>query len=463
MAGKSVNMCEGPFLKKILLYTLPIVLTGLLQLTFNAADLIVVGRFCGSVSVAAVGATGALTNLIIQLFIGLSVGSGVSVAQAIGAGQDREVHRIVHTAIPAALISGVILTVVGVAFSGTFLVWMGTPDDVLPLSTVYMKIYFGGILGTIVYNFAASVLRAAGDTKSPLIFLTISGVINVGLNVIFVLFFHMDVAGVALATSISQFFAATMMIIVLSKRRDACKLQFTKLKIYKAPLLKIIRIGVPSGIQGAMFSISNVILQSGYNSLGSVFMSGNAAAGNLEGFLYTTINSFHQSALNFAGQNVGARRYDNVKKVVTICLSCAIVAGTVLGVLCFFFGRSLLGIYISDSAQAVEYGMLRISWMMLPYGLIGLMDVMSGALRGIGASITPMIITILGACGLRILWVQTVFKLFAEASIEQRGIVLYLVYPISWAVTAAAEFVAYKIIIHRKQKRLNARIAGKKV
>ncbi len=462
MAGKSVNMCEGPFLKKILLYTLPIVLTGLLQLTFNAADLIIVGQFCGSVSVGAVGATGALTNLIVQLFIGLSVGSGVSVAQAIGAGQEREVHRIVHTAIPAAVISGIILTVVGVSFSGTFLEWMGTPEDVIPLSSLYMKIYFAGILGTIVYNFAASILRAAGDTKSPLIFLTVAGVINVGLNVIFVLFFHMDVAGVALATVISQVFAAAMMIIVLTRRQDACKLQFKKLKIYKGPLLKIIRIGVPSGIQGAMFSISNVILQSAYNSLGPVFIAGNAAAGNLEGFLYTTINSFHQSALNFAGQNMGARKYNNVKKVVTICLLCSVAAGLALGILVYLFGRPLLSIYISDSALAIEYGMLRVSWMMLPYFIIGLMDVMSGALRGIGASITPMIITILGACGLRILWVETVFKLFADASVEQQGIILYLIYPISWAVTAMAEFVAYKIIIHRKQKKLAARLEGKK-
>ncbi len=453
MARKTVNMCEGPFLKKILLYTLPIVLTGLLQLTFNAADLIVVGQFCGSVSVGAVGATGALTNLIIQLFIGLSVGSGVSVAQAIGAGHEKEVHRIVHTAIPAAVISGIVLTVVGVLFSETFLTWMATPEDVIPLSSLYMKIYFGGILGTIVYNFAASILRAAGDTKSPLIFLTIAGVINVILNVIFVLCLHMDVAGVALATTISQFFAAAMMIIVLCRRKDACKLCFEKLKIYKGPLLKIIRIGVPSGIQGAMFSVSNVILQSGYNSLGSVFVSGNSAAGNLEGFLYTTINSFHQSALNFSGQNVGARKYNNVKKVVTICILSAIVAGSVLGIGVFLFGRPLLGIYITDSAQAIEYGMLRITWMMLPYFLIGIMDVMSGALRGIGASMTPMVITILGACGLRILWVSTVFKAFSEAPIKEQGIVLYLIYPISWAVTAAAEFVAYRIIIHQKEEK----------
>ena len=225
MARSSINMCEGPFLKKIILYTLPIVLTGLLQLTFNAADLIIVGQFCGSVSVAAVGATGALTNLIVNLFMGLSVGSGVTVAQALGAGHEKEVHRIVHTAIPAAVISGLVLTTVGVAFSGTFLQWMGTPDDVIPLSSLYMKIYFGGILGSMVYNFGASILRASGDTKSPLIFLTLAGIINVALNTVFVTLFHMDVAGVALATVVSQAFAAMMVLITLTKRTDACKLE----------------------------------------------------------------------------------------------------------------------------------------------------------------------------------------------------------------------------------------------
>ncbi len=458
MPRSPLNMCEGPFLKKILLYTFPIMLTGLLQLTFNAADLIIVGQFCGSVSVAAVGATGALTNLIVNMFMGLSVGSGVTVAQAIGAGHGKEVHRIIHTAIPAAIISGVVLTGIGVSFSGTFLRWMGTPEDVIPLSSLYMKIYFGGILGPMVYNFGASILRAAGDTKSPLFFLTGAGIINVALNAVFVTVLHMDVAGVALATVISQFFAAIMVLVSLARRKDVCRLELKKLKIYKGPLLKIIRIGVPSGIQGSMFSISNVILQSSVNALGSVFMSGHAAACNLEGFLYTTINSLHQSSLNFTGQNIGARRYDNVKKVVAICMCCAVIIGSVFGFVLYLLGEPLLSIYITDSPEAIRYGMIRMAYVLLPYFSIGLMEVMSGVLRGMGASISPMLISVIGVCGLRIGWVYTGYQLFNNAPIETRAIMLYLVYPASWIVTAMADYIAYRIIMKKQQQKLNARM-----
>ncbi len=455
MAKSGINLCEGPFLKKILLYTLPIMLTGILQLAFNAADLIIVGQFCGSISVAAVGTTGALTNLIVNLFMGLSVGCGVTVAQALGAGQEKEVHRIIHTAIPTALISGVILTVIGVCFSKTFLQWMGTPeDDVLPLASLYMQIYFGGILGPMIINFGAAILRASGDTKSPLIFLTLSGIINVVLNTIFVTLFHLDVAGVALATVISQFFAAAMVLITLSRRTDACKLDFRKLKIYKAPLWKIIRIGIPSGIQGSMFSISNVILQSSINAFGAVFMSGSAASSNLEGFLYTSVNSFHQSALNFVGQNVGARKYDNVRKIVNICISCALILGTFLSTLMFLNGENLLSVYISDSEEALHYGLLRMTYVVLPYFTIGLMDVMSGVLRGMGTSFTPMIITVLGVCGIRIGWVYTGYRYFLDAPVETRATMLFLVYPVSWLVTAIAEMIAYRIVVKKSQRKL---------
>ncbi|MBQ1966306.1 MAG: MATE family efflux transporter [Clostridia bacterium] len=455
MASPRMSMCEGPFLKKILLYTLPIILTGLLQLTFNAADLIIVGQFCGSISVAAVGTTGALTNLIVNLFMGLSVGCGVTVAQALGAGQEKEVHRIVHTAIPTALISGIVLTVVGVCFSKTFLQWMGTPeDDVLPLASLYMKIFFGGILGPMVINFGAAILRASGDTKSPLIFLSLAGIINVGLNTVFVTLFHLDVAGVALATIISQFFAAAMILITLCRRTDACKLDFRKLKFYKGPLLKMIRIGVPSGIQGSMFSISNVILQSSINAFGAVFMSGSAAAANLEGFLYTSVNSFHQSALNFVGQNVGARRYDNVRKIVRICISCALILGTVLSLILFLNGERLLSIYISDSEEALHYGLIRMTYVMIPYFTIGLMDVMSGVLRGMGMSLTPMLISVLGVCGIRIGWVYTGYQYFSNAPTETRAMMLFLVYPVSWLVTAIAEIIAYRIVMKKSQRKL---------
>lgn len=451
MARTSANLCEGPFLKKILLYTLPITLTGLLQLAFNAADLIIVGQFCGSVSVAAVGATGALTNLIVNVFMGLSVGAGVSVAQGLGARHDEDVRRIVHTAIPTAIIGGILLTILGVSFSGTFLKWMGTPDDVIPLSSLYMKIYFGGVLGPLVYNFGASILRASGDTKTPLVFLSLAGIINVVLNTVFITVFDLNVAGVALATVLSQMFAATMVVIALTKRTDACRLDFKRLKIHGSSLLKIIRIGVPSGIQGSMFSVSNVLLQSTINSLGSVFMSGNAAAANLEGFVFTSINSFHQSALNFTGQNIGARRYDNVKKVVTICMLSAVITGTVLGISFRLLGKTLLGIYITDSQEAITYGLLRMTVVMIPYFSAGLMDVMSGVLRGMGASITPMIITVVGVCGLRVGWIYTGYQMFNHCPTEIRAVMLYLVYPTTWLVTGLTEILAFRILMKKKQ------------
>ena len=295
-------MLRGPLFGNIVFYTIPIILTSLLQLLFNAADLVVVGRFCGSVSVAAVGATGALTNLMVNFFIGLSIGAGVSVAHGLGSHEDEVVHHTVHTAVPTALISGIALTVMGISLCDTFLEMMGTPENVLPLSSVYMKIYFAGITFTMLYNFCAAILRAAGDTKSPLIFLSLAGIVNVVLNVVFVRFFQMNVAGVALATTISQGISAVLVIRCLMKRTDACKLVLSHIRFYKPQLVKILRIGLPAGIQSSLFSISNVLIQSSVNSFGDVFMSGNAAAANLEGFVYASLNAFHQTAVNFIGR-----------------------------------------------------------------------------------------------------------------------------------------------------------------
>lgn len=441
-------MLRGPLLKNIVVYTIPIILTSLLQLLFNAADLVVVGRFCGSVSVAAVGATGAITNLIVNLFIGLSVGAGVTVAHGLGSREDEVVHRTVHTAIPAAVVSGIVLTVVGVTCSELFLTWMDTPEDVLPLSAVYMKIYFCGITFTMVYNFSASILRAVGDTKSPLIFLTVAGVVNVLLNVVFVTQFHMNVAGVALATTISQGISAVAMVIVLMKRKDACKLHLSKMHFYGEQLKKIVSIGLPAGIQGSLFSISNVLIQSSINSFGSVVMSGNAAAGNIEGFVYVCLNAFHQTAVNFIGQNVGAQQYKRVKKIFFICLACTTVVGLSMGSLAFAFGRQLLSIYITDSAEAIEYGLLRLGYICLPYFLCGLMDVTTGALRGMGASLEPMIISVLGVCGLRIGWIMTLFQIPAFHSPQS----LYVSYMVSWLVTFLIELVAFFRVYNKQTK-----------
>lgn len=443
------NMLQGHLGRNIIRYTIPIILTSVLQLLFNAADLVVVGRYCGHVSVAAVGATGALTNLIVNLFIGLSVGAGVTVAHAIGGREEEAVHRTVHTAIPAAVISGLFLTVVGVVFSEKFLVLMDTPENVLALSAQYMRIYFCGITFTMVYNFCASILRAAGDTKSPLIFLSAAGVVNVVLNVIFVHNFHMNVAGVALATIIAQAISAAALVIVLTRRRDACKFISGKMRIHAEQMMKMVRIGIPAGLQSSMFSLSNVLIQSSINSFGDVVMSGNAAAANIEGFIYVSVNAFQQTAVNFTGQNMGAHQYDRVKKTLKICLGCGAAMGLLLGLGAYALSPKLLGIYITDSAEAVSYGIIRMTYLCLPYFICGLMDVSTGALRGMGSSVVPMIISVLGVCGIRIGWIATIFRIPKFHSIQS----LYVSYPVSWAVTFAFQLLAFSIVFRKHTKR----------
>lgn len=448
MAKTNNSMLQGPLLKSIITYTIPIILTSVLQLLFNAADLVVVGRFCGSVSVAAVGATGSITNLIVNLFVGLSVGVGVTVARAYGSRDDEVVHRTVHTAVPTALVSGVILTFVGVLFSETFLRMMDTPENVLELSAVYMKIYFGGITFSMVYNFCSSILRAVGDTKSPLIFLTIAGIINVVLNVFFVTVFHMNVAGVALATTISQGVSAVLVVIALMKRTDASRLILSKMRFYKRQLITIVQIGLPAGIQGSLFSISNVIIQSSINSFGDIVMSGNAAAGNIEGFVYVCLNAFYQTAVNFIGQNSGARQYKRVAKIVGLCIVLVTITGMLTGFLAFFFGEQLLSIYITDSAEAIQYGLTRLAYISLPYFLCGLMEVSTGALRGMGSSLSPMIISILGVCGVRIVWIYTIFGMEQFHTLE----CLYFSYVVSWTFTLLLQFAVFFLIYKKHVK-----------
>ena len=440
------SMLEGPLLPAIISYTIPIILTSILQLLFNAADLVIVGRFRGSLSVAAVSATSALINLIVNLFIGLSIGAGVSVAHGLGGHEDDVVHKTVHTALPTAIVGGAIVTVIGVCFSSAFLRLMGTPATVLPLSSLYMKIYFSGMIFTMVYNFCASILRAAGDTKTPLLFLAIAGVLNVGLNVVFVTVFHMNVEGVALATVISQALSAVLVVLALMRRKDACKLYLRKIRFYKPQLLKMIRIGLPAGIQSSLFSISNVLIQSSINSFGDVLMSGSGAAASIEGFIYVTFNAFHQTSVNFIGQNAGAGQYRRVKQVLYTCLASALVATLTVSFLAYGFGPQLLSIYITDSQEAITLGMTRLMYTALPYFLCALMDVTTGALRGIGASVTPMLISVLGICGIRILWIYTIFRIPAFHTPE----CLYLSYPISWLITFLFQFAAFSIIYKKR-------------
>ena len=447
----SMDMTEGPILKKAILYTLPVIATGVLQLLFNAADLIVVGRFSANreLSIGAVGATGALTSLMVNFFIGLSVGAGVGVAQAVGAHDEKAAHRTVHTAIPTAICSGLLLTVVCVLFGGKFLEWMDTPDSLHPLSETYLKIYFCGAVFNLVYNYGAAILRAVGDTARPLFYLMTAGVTNVCLNLLFVIVFHLDVAGVALATTVSQAISAVLVMRNLMTRKDVCRFEIHKMRFYKAPFFKMVRVGLPAGIQSSLFSISNVMIQSSVNSFGDTFVSGAAAASNVEGFAYTAMNAFHHTALNFTAQNVGAKRYDRVKRVLGVSLACVFVVGLSLGGLIWLFGRQLLGIYIVGSPQAIENGMVKLTFVCLPYVLCGLMDVTTGAIRGMGAGTTPMVITVLGVCGTRIGFILTMFPLPLFHSPEA----LFMSYPVSWILTFGAELIAYAIIFNKlKQK-----------
>lgn len=423
------NLCQGPFLGKIIRYTVPIILTSVLQLLFNAADLIVVGQFEGNDDLGAVGATGSLISLLVNLFMGLSIGAGVCVAQAIGAKDNARVSRAVHTAIPTAFFCGIFLTVIGVAFAPWFLELMETPAKVLDLAAVYMRIYFAGIIPILLYNFGAAILRSAGDTKSPLLYLSVAGVVNVVLNLFFVAVCHMSVAGVALATTLSQTVSCLLVLRALMRRNDACRLFLKKLRIHRKTLSRIIRIGLPAGIQSSLFSISNVMIQSSINSFGEIVLSGSTAASNIEGFVYVSMNSFQQTATTMVGQNSGAGKYRNVGKITLLCVACAAAVGLVMGGGCYLLAPQLLPIYLSGGGEAIGYGITRMSYVCLPYLLCGVMDVLSGSLRGMGASTVPMIVCILGVCGLRLAWIFTIFQKIHTLDC------LFISYPISWTVT----------------------------
>ncbi len=443
-----MDMCHGPMLAKIILYALPVMFTGILQLLFNAADMVVVGQFCGSNSVGAVGATGALIGLMVNLFTGLSVGAGVNVAVNVGANDDGAAHETVHTAIPTAFISGLMLSAIGICFSRQFLKWMGTPENVIGLSALYMRIYFCGMTQSMLYNYGAAILRAVGDTRRPLIFLTVAGVLNVLLNLLFVTVFRMDVAGVALATAISQTLAAVLVLAALARRDDCCRLVFGKMKIRRKPLLRIIAVGLPAGIQGSLFGISNVIIQSSVNSFGSVVLAGSSAAGNVESFVFISMNAFHHAGMNFVGQNYGARLYKRIGRIRLICLGCVTAVGIVMGWTIFFFARPLLSIYLADSPEAIEYGVVRMTYICLPYCLNGLHDVMTGIIRGMGRSTGPMLISIFGICVTRIAWVSTIFRLPAFHNMR----FLFMTYPISWLITFLMLTVCYELIMRRMKR-----------
>lgn len=442
-------MTKGPLFKKIIIFTIPIILSNVLQLLFNAADIVVVGQYCGSLAVAAVGSNSSIVGLLVNVMLGLSVGTGIITAQGIGAKDFKTVEKTVHTSIPTALIVGGLLSIVGFFFSGTILKLMDSPADVLPLATTYLKIYFLGVISNSVYNFGAAILRAAGDTKSPLIFLTASGVLNVLLNLIFVIVFNSGVAGVAIATTSSQTLSAILVVIALIKRTDCCHLDIRKMKIYKNELLKIIRIGLPSSIQSSMFSISNVLIQASINSFGAIAVSGNAAAASIEGFVYTSMNAFHMTALNFTGQNIGAGKFKRVNKVLVENIICVGVTGIVLGVLAYVFARPLLSLYITDSDAAIKIGIARIACIGLPYFLCGIMDVIAGVLKGLGATLYSALISILGVCAFRLFWIFTIFRIEEYHNLKS----LFISYPISWTLTSITYILVYFIVLKSLKKK----------
>lgn len=443
------EMISGPLLSPIIRYTIPVILTGVLQLLFNAADLVVVGQFCGSKSVAAVGATGSLVNLIVNLFVGLSMGTGVVVSQGLGAGNGKKVHQAIHTAIPLAIISGAVVMIVGLIFAPLLLQAMETPPEIIELSALYLRIYFCGAIFMMLYNYGAAILRAAGDTQGPLLYLSIAGILNVFLNLFFVTVCHFNVAGVALATTLSQVLSGTLVLRALMRRTDGCKLIWKELGLHRAPMLQILRIGLPAGIQSSLFSISNVLIQSSINSFGSVCVAGNSAASNLEGFVYITMNSFYQSALTFTGQNVGAGNYDRVRKVLQTCLWLVVVFGAFFGIGVYLLGKPLLSIYINDAPDAILYGMKRLSHISVIYFMCGMMEVIVGTLRGMGLSFSAMLISVFGVCGVRMLWVLFIFPISEFHNLSS----LYFSYPISWAVCIIADVIIFYAVLHKRKKK----------
>ncbi len=447
-----IDMCSGAILPKLLQFALPLMFSSILQLLFNAADIIVVGRWAGDNSLAAVGSNASIIGLLTNLFIGLSVGANILAARFYGAREEENLRQTVHTALLVSLLGGMLLAVTGALGAHTILIWMQSPPEVLDLATLYLRIYFLGMPATMLYNFGAALLRAVGDTRRPLYYLTLAGVINVVLNLFFVIVCHLDVAGVAIATVASQCVSALLVLRCLTKAGGAVRLDLRQLKIHPVRLRQIMRVGIPAGIQGVLFSLSNVVIQSSINSFGETVMAGNAAANNIETFIYASVNAFYQANISFTSQNLGAGRIDRIRPIMLRALGCAAVTGGVLGWLTVLLGPHLLGIY-SDSAPVISAGMDRIRIVCTLYALCGLMDVIVGSIRGMGYAVTPMLVTLIGACGLRLLWIAVLFQIPEYHTIHT----VYISYPVSWTVTFLAQLVCYSLGMRRLCRRMGGR------
>ena len=444
-----MDMTSGPLLKKILIFSVPLMLSGILQLLFNAADIIVVGQFTGSSALAAVGSTSSLINLFVNVFIGFSIGANVLVAQYFGARDEKNVHETVHTSILLAIICGLILIVAGISLAPPMLELMDTPDEVLGQAVLYMRIYFVGMPATLVYNFGAAILRAVGDTRRPLYYLFVAGCVNVVLNLFFVVVCGRGVDGVAIATVISQVISAALIVRCLVKSDGMYRLNLSMLKLHRQKVIQIARIGLPAGFQGAIFSISNVLIQSSVNSFGSIAMAGNTAASNIEGFIYTCMNAVYQTSLSFTSQNLGAGKIKRISRILVECLVVVFLVGAVMGFLAYTFGAELLRIYSTDP-EVIENGLHRMRVICQTYYLCGMMDVTVGALRGLGYSVMPMLVSLAGVCGVRIVWIFTAF-------VWSRSLfTLYISYPISWGATFVIHLICFAVVYRKLKARRGA-------
>ena len=437
-----IDMCNGSIMDKLISFSLPLMLSGILQLMFNAVDIVVVGRFSGSQALAAVGSTTALINIFTNLFIGISLGANVLAARFYASGKEKEMSETVHTAITLALISGIIMAGVGLLLAKLALELMGTPSDVIELSTLYMRIYFCGMPFFMLYNYGAAILRAVGDTKRPLIFLIISGVANAGLNMILVIIFHMGVAGVGIGTVISQLISCILVLRCLYKSEGCYQLRFSKLKIQKVYLRQIFQVGIPAGIQSTVINFSNALLQSSVNSFGSTAMAGYTAANNILGFLYASVNAVTQACMSFTSQNYGVGKYKRMDRVLINCLILSVVISGVLGCGSYAFGTEILKVYTEDP-KVIQCGLEILSMTTVTYFLCGIMDLFPGALRGMGRSGVPMILSIIGTVGTRIVWI---FMLFPQ----HRSLkFLFISYPASWLFTIVMQVICFYFV--RKQ------------
>lgn len=444
-----IDMCNGPLLSRIILFAFPLICSGVLQLLFNAADIIVVGRFAGSHAMAAVGSTSSLISLLVNFFIGISVGANVLVARFCGGGDLRDARETVQTALVTAIAGGFVLIVVGVLAAQPMLNLMATPEEVINQATLYMRLYFIGMPATMVYNFGAAILRAVGDTRRPLYFLLLSGAVNVVCNLFFVIVLHMGVAGVAIATVIAQFISAALILQCLSNMDGVCHADLRHLHFHMDKFKRMMQIGLPAGLQSVIFNVSNVLIQSSINSFGAITVAGNTAASNIEGFVYTSMNALYQTSLSFTSQNLGAKNYKRIDHILLCCLALVFVIGFILGNGANLFGNQLLGIY-SQEPEVIAYGMMRLGVVSITYFLCGMMEVVAGSVRGMGYSVLPMIVSFVGACLFRIIWIFTIFRW------QHTLFSLYISYPISWLLTICAHLCCYMVI--RKKVRAQASV-----